>query len=327
MSSKNKYNCVLCNAKLDTKDALQQHFRQHANKKIDGRGRPIQRKSDEDTLCDVCNQSFHSIGAAIRHRFKMHPNSPTKFHCPYCGQQFPLKNHRDTHQTLHNVTESEYKDQHRKCKECDILFYNQKALDYHCKSIHKRMIATPPPSNKKFNEAMNVHYCHLCGVKFIVKFKLQQHLERIHTERQKRAMPSELIQCTVCAASFYNKKAYDKHNTYDHPNLYVTSEEQKMQMVTRIDQDFDIRRVQSMADKYVSRCNSNKIKKQINHEIQNEVVKTEIKTEIETEIKTEIETEIKTEIKRERSVSLDDPACIESSDSESDIPLKQRRDL
>jgi len=65
--------------------------RQHANKEIDGRGRPIERKSDENTLCDICNQSFDSIRATIRHRFKMHPNSPTKFHCSYCGQQFPLK--------------------------------------------------------------------------------------------------------------------------------------------------------------------------------------------------------------------------------------------
>ncbi|KYM76090.1 PREDICTED: zinc finger imprinted 3-like [Atta cephalotes] len=319
MNTGSKYNCVLCNSKLDTKEALQQHFRQHANKEIDGRGRPIERKSDENTLCDICNQSFDSIRATIRHRFKMHPNSPTKFHCSYCGQQFPLKNHRDTHQTLHDATESENKDQHRKCEECDLLFYNEKALEYHCKFIHKRMvhlfqpIATPPPSNKiKFNsmnDAMNVYYCHLCGVEYVVKFNLQQHLERIHTKRERETMPPELIKCTVCAALFYNKRAYNIHNTYHHPDdLYVTSEEQRTQMVTRIDQDFDVRRVQSMADRYVSRSN---------------VIKRKNRKKIEAE-----KTIIKTEIKRERSVSLDDPACInefnESSDSESDIPLKQR---
>jgi len=50
-------------------------------------------------------------------------------------------------------------------------------------------IATPPPSNKiKFNsmnDAMNVYYCHLCGVEYVVKFNLQQHLERIHTKVRK----------------------------------------------------------------------------------------------------------------------------------------------
>ena len=60
----------------------------------------------------------------------------------------------------------------------------------------------------------------------------------------------------MCAALFYNKRAYNIHSTYHHPDdLYVTSEEQRTQMVTRIDQDFDIRRVQFMADRYVSRSN------------------------------------------------------------------------
>jgi len=81
-------------------------------------------------------------------------------------------------------------------------------------------------------------------------------------------MPPELIKCTVCAALFYNKRAYNIHNTYHHPDdLYVTSEEQRTQMVTRIDQDFDVRRVQSMADRYVSRSNviKRKNRKKVTH--------------------------------------------------------------
>lgn len=46
---------------------------------------------NDDTQCDMCGQTFDSITATIRHRFKVHPNSPTKFYCHYCGMQFPVK--------------------------------------------------------------------------------------------------------------------------------------------------------------------------------------------------------------------------------------------
>lgn len=65
--------------------------RKHANKEIDTRGKPVKRSKNDDTQCDVCGQAFDSISATIRHRFKVHPNSPTKFYCHYCGMQFPLK--------------------------------------------------------------------------------------------------------------------------------------------------------------------------------------------------------------------------------------------
>lgn len=77
-------------------------------------------------------------------------------------------------------------------------------------------------------------------------------------------MPEDLIKCTVCSALFCNKRAYNIHNFYHHPDdLYVTSEQQRMQTVTKIDQDFDIRRVEPAAEKYISR--SNVFKRTIKH--------------------------------------------------------------
>lgn len=49
-----------------------------------------------------------------------------------------VQNHRDNHQMSHDATESENKDEHRKCEECNVIFYNEKALNYHYRSIHKR---------------------------------------------------------------------------------------------------------------------------------------------------------------------------------------------
>lgn len=49
------------------------------------------------------------------------------------------------------------------------------------------------------------------------------------------------------------------HNSYHQPDdLYVTSEEQRLQTVTKVDQDFDIRRVEGVADKYVPKSNTPK---------------------------------------------------------------------
>ncbi|KAJ4437075.1 hypothetical protein ANN_17210, partial [Periplaneta americana] len=117
-------------------------------------------------------------------------------------------------------------------------------------------VATPPPTKKiKVNnagEAQSVYYCHLCGFEYIVKFNLQKHLERQHSEQERNKVPEDLIKCTTCDALFYNKRAYDNHNMYHKPDdLYVTSEEQRLQTVSRVDQDFDIRRVQTTAEKFI----------------------------------------------------------------------------
>jgi len=62
------------------------------------------------------------------------------------------------------------------------------------------------------------------------------------------------MKCTTGDVLFYNKKAYDNHNMYHKPDdLYVTSEEQRLQTVSRVDQDFDIRRVIQPVDKYMAK--------------------------------------------------------------------------
>lgn len=319
MNAKEQHPCVLCDAKLESKEALQEHFRKHANKEIDMRGKPVRNSKAGDTQCDMCCKSFETITATIRHKFKVHPNSPTKFYCHYCGKQFPLKTHRDNHQLSHDISESERKEQHKKCEDCNLIFYNEKALDYHYRSIHKRMvhlfqpIATPPPSNKikvnSMNDALSVYYCHLCGVEYVIKFNLQQHLEKAHTIEERQAVPEDLIKCTVCSALFCSKKAYNVHNNYHQPNdLYVTSERQRRQTVTKIDQDFDIRRVETVADKYVPRLNM--LKRPLKHwRKPNKMQKIETR-----------------EVKEEDFVSSDDnpTGTNESSDSESDLPLEQR---
>ncbi|PNF24920.1 hypothetical protein B7P43_G10157 [Cryptotermes secundus] len=284
MSSVQKHMCVLCNNKLDSKEALQEHFRKHANKEIDSKGRPMKSRpgsagktsnklstpdpgrsksgtgNDADTVCDVCGQAFDNVTVAIQHKFRKHPESAAKHFCPHCGMQFPLKINRDKHVAAEHSDDAP--GELFPCGDCGVVFYTKEAEDYHSKSTHKRIVAlfkpvaTAPPSKKiKVNnagEAQSVYYCHLCGYEYIVKFNLQKHLERQHTEEEQKEVPEDLIKCTTCDALFYNERAYDNHNMYHKPDdLYVTSEEQRLQTVSRVDQDFDIRRVQTAAEKFI----------------------------------------------------------------------------
>ncbi|CAB3366912.1 Hypothetical predicted protein [Cloeon dipterum] len=338
-SNESRHVCVLCSSVLPSKEELQDHFRKHANKVIDYRGQPMNRRfvlkteaaqpaappkpaaaapikpavnkvtppiksctvygtklknvnlapepkvvikappvvveaakepAEEKKQplaieCDVCAMPFETITQAIQHKFRKHPNSSLKYYCPFCGMQFPLKYNQETHLEKEHPGAEEKGD--FPCSYCDVIFKTPEGHAYHIKSNHKRIVAffkpivTPPPSKKiKVNnarEAQSVYYCHLCGFEYIVKFNLQKHLERQHTAEERDAMPTELMKCTTCDALFYNKKAYENHNMYHRPDdLYVTSEEQRLQTVSRVDQDFDIRRVIQPVDKYMAKVRS-----------------------------------------------------------------------
>uniref|UniRef100_A0A1B6MTL9 C2H2-type domain-containing protein n=1 Tax=Graphocephala atropunctata TaxID=36148 RepID=A0A1B6MTL9_9HEMI len=281
-NNESSHTCVLCNTSLESKEALKEHFRKHANKEIDGKGRPVgpngesvidvskfrgrgyekgsaSKFVDGVITCDVCGEKFKCNTTAIQHKFRKHPASSIKYYCPQCGMQFPLKIHRDKHLAEHSPTNSRLT---VPCNDCGEKFFNRNALEYHSKSTHQRIIAlyqpvlTPPPSKKiKVNNAgdpQSVYYCHLCGFEYIVKFNLQKHLEKQHTKEERDNAPMDLVKCTTCDALFYSQRAYQNHNMYHKPDdLYVTSEQQRLQTVTRVDQDFDIRRVQLGAEKYL----------------------------------------------------------------------------
>uniref|UniRef100_A0A0A9YKQ6 Zinc finger imprinted 3 n=1 Tax=Lygus hesperus TaxID=30085 RepID=A0A0A9YKQ6_LYGHE len=277
-----KHVCVMCNGELESKEALQAHFRKHANKEIDLKGRPLGpggelqeaiprpqggyikgtgSQVNTHVVCDVCGEEFTCNTKAIQHKFKKHPFNAAKHYCPQCGMQFPLKGHRDKHLKEQHETDIVPKNPYP-CYQCGAVFYNKSAHEYHHKSAHHRVVTlykqieTPPPSKKiRYNNAgepQSVYYCHLCGIEYIVKFNLQKHLERQHTLQERGNVPPDLYKCNTCDALFYNQKAYQNHNIYHRPDdLYVTSEEQRLQTVTRVDQDFDIRRVQPPTEKYI----------------------------------------------------------------------------
>ncbi|CAL4119503.1 unnamed protein product, partial [Meganyctiphanes norvegica] len=280
------HKCVFCSQMFDTKLALQEHFRRHANGEIDIKGilkvKQIKAKSKEDgvvedktqfyegaqpgtrfesAICDICNEVFRSTSAAITHKFRKHPESVEKHYCPHCGMMFPIKVNRDKHITSHG-TSSQPK-QVYPCLPCKVAFYNERARSFHIESAHKgsirlvNPIQTPAPSLKivvnNAGEAHSIYYCHLCGCEYQVKYNLQKHLISRHTQEERSATPQAVVQCSMCSALFYSERAYIAHNLHHRQSdLYATSETMRQQVVQRIDQDFDLRRVPTTLEKIVS---------------------------------------------------------------------------
>lgn len=214
--------------------------------------------------CEWCPEAFPSIAKAIEHKFRKHRYDSTNYFCKICGKLFPIKI------TLNQHMESEHKNQDYikvqelfKCPLCNVEFQTESAIAFHMNSTHimeKRLLMPtecPPPSKKiKYNgsaEYISCYYCHLCGSEYVLKYSLRKHIEEAHTELERNAIPADgIIKCTTCDAIFYNKKAYEVHNFYHKPDdYYCTSEEQRQQIVSRVDQDFDMRRVPINLDTFI----------------------------------------------------------------------------
>ncbi|XP_043232659.1 zinc finger protein 382-like isoform X1 [Amphibalanus amphitrite] len=286
-STRAGHTCVLCDKQLETKAALQEHFRDHANGKIKPRqrrtgnrvpqggrrpvsaGAPPQQREQQAAAahdhdepawqCDSCSETFPSVTAAITHKFKMHPDSSAKHFCPYCGQQFPLRVCFDLHVKSHS--DEKVSGEEAACSDCGAVFYQDKAREYHYKSVHCRSVSIgqpkfcPPPSLKidvsQSGELRSCYYCHLCGSEYTVKYNLVRHLER-HEPAERNTVPSDMIRCNRCTSVFFNQRAYTAHLLrHREGDLFVSTEQQRLQVVDRVDQDLDLTRIPSALDRYV----------------------------------------------------------------------------
>lgn len=223
----------------------------HANKTIDANG---QGPSNAPGLieCEWCPELFVNISKAILHKFRKHKGEERNYHCEHCGKLFPLRCALDQHvRSEHNEATATTSgtssggagattaDAKYDCYFCSAPFVSERAKDFHERNAHRmeyRQLvgpALPPPSKKvKINQsgdAISLYYCHLCGSEYMLKFNLQQHLERGHRPEEVHIKPPEdVIQCKACEAIFYNRRAYDVHNlTHKPDDLYVISEEQR----------------------------------------------------------------------------------------------------
>lgn len=234
----------------------------HASKTICTNGKSPQDIPLSNLIeCEWCPEVSANISKAILHKFRKHKGEQRNYHCEYCGKLFPLRCALDQHVRVeHEVagrqpaTRSNGADsssaadassaaaadepQKFDCQFCSAQFVSALAVDFHERNAHRMerrqlsAVVVPPPSKKvkidQNGDATSLYYCHLCGSEYMLKFNLQQHLERDHRTKEVRQMPADVIQCKACEAIFYTPRAYEVHNLNHRPDdLYVTSEEQR----------------------------------------------------------------------------------------------------
>ncbi|KAG0725411.1 Histone-lysine N-methyltransferase PRDM9 [Chionoecetes opilio] len=187
----------------------------------------------QNAVCDVCGEVFRTVSQAISHKFRKHPDSLLKHYCPHCGMMFPIKVNRDRHLLSHAAAAPTHV---FPCRPCGVTFYNHTAKKFHMESAHKgaiRMVnpvRTPAPSMKivvnNAGEAHSIYYCHLCGCEYQVKYNLQKHLAAKHSQAERDGRPKELVQCNLCSAVFYTKRAYQAHSHHHRDgDLFATNEQ------------------------------------------------------------------------------------------------------
>ncbi|XP_055542883.1 zinc finger protein Xfin-like [Wyeomyia smithii] len=266
-----KFVCTFCKASFNNHEHLLVHFVKHGTQTNDTAKNPDspldhRHSSHESTImlieCEWCPETFTSMSKAIKHKYRKHNYESKNYFCALCGRLFPLKVALEQHQSLEHANDKEINVPRLDyiCGFCGTAFISNSALALHIKTAHnleKRLIDhpfVPVPSKKvRLNQAgeiFSIYYCHLCGSEYMVKFNLLKHIEDHHSFEERSAAPEELLKCSTCDSMFYTKKAFDAHNVHHKPeDLYATSEEHRLHIVARVDQDYDFRRVPTVIDK------------------------------------------------------------------------------
>ncbi|XP_065089071.1 zinc finger protein 484-like [Ochlerotatus camptorhynchus] len=262
-SKRSTFVCTFCQCTFDNQEALKQHFVKHGTGSEFGK---IPSGSGEGTIvlieCEWCPETFTKLSKAIEHKYRKHNYESKNYFCTLCGRLFPLKVALEQHQNMEHKDDKEMNVPRLDfiCGFCGTAFICQVALELHVKTAHnleKRMMAhpfIPKPSKKvRLNQAgeiISIYYCYLCGSEYMLKFNLLKHIEDHHSYEDRCAMPEDMFKCSTCDSMFYTKKAFDAHNIHHKPeDLYVTSEEHRLNIVARVDQDFDFQRVPTALDK------------------------------------------------------------------------------
>lgn len=267
-STEKAFICTFCKCRLGSQEQLRAHFLKHGSDSRlsknpdEAAGSRLDGTTIQLIECEWCPETFTTMSKAIEHKYRKHNYDSKNYFCTLCGRLFPLKVALEQHQALEHKNDKEMNVPRLDfiCGFCGTAFSSQVAMELHVKTAHnleKRMMAhpfIPSPSKKvRLNQAgeiISIYYCHLCGSEYMLKFNLLKHIEDHHPYEDRCAVPEDLLKCSTCDSVFYTKKAFDTHNIHHKPeDLYVTSEEHRLNIVARVDQDFDFRRVPSALDK------------------------------------------------------------------------------
>ncbi|KAL4221979.1 hypothetical protein ACF0H5_018026 [Mactra antiquata] len=201
--AKNRVKCPKC-PKIILEEYLSKHIRQaHSDLEypcdVCGKIFTCQRflndhkrcvHTEYDTQCEVCLKMFKGKSAKEKHKKTVHSEA-LPHECPHCGKRYRSNVEFSRHMSSHNDMNIYC----YQCPRCERRFKSQKAMNYHDRSVHKRMGRLQckwPGCGRILNDraSFKKHYlihtgdrpnkCPHCERAFIQRVALKYHLRREH---------------------------------------------------------------------------------------------------------------------------------------------------
>lgn len=215
------HKCSICSVTFETKTELVYHFSAiHATK-------PIIIPSSDDIQCDWCSKTFTNISNAFRHKSMVHRDVANSYDCKHCGKSFAFSFQFNKHIAIEHSHVPDLSISKFSCEHCENSFTTSQALETHMKKHAFTMPFFVPHASRKLrlnanSEVTPVYYCPHCASEYILKFNLKKHISIDHAELVLFPPdPKEIKTCMQCNAVFFNKKAFDVHNTHTVNDVFM----------------------------------------------------------------------------------------------------------
>ncbi|XP_064103123.1 zinc finger protein OZF-like isoform X3 [Macrobrachium nipponense] len=178
----NAFTCCFCYKVFIGMETFETHKAQH----LKG---PLDRNKVE---CPVCHRKLANKEGLKRHMWIHTGEKP--FHCEHCGEAFRCRKQLKSHRYDHLGGNPLY------CKECDKKFKSKTSFVIHMDkhSPDKRI-----PDKR-------IYECLFCDKQYSLKKYIVRHVRINHSHIEFELdphNPEELFECSVCKASFLNRKS------------------------------------------------------------------------------------------------------------------------
>ncbi|RXG61794.1 Zinc finger protein 26 [Armadillidium vulgare] len=184
--------CPICKLNCETNFQLKKHMDSHSKKSL--------KKSQY--VCDVCEQSFPTLGKLKNHIKEDHEKG---MKCPYCPRIMKSESALSFHIEAHSKMKAYY------CPKCKFTAKNSSLLQFHMSKFH--------PTKKRYT-------CSICDKAYIYKYSLARHEQNcpgkdsaLVSKGGKKGGPEieidisqkEKLSCSECKAIFKEATHLKKH--------------------------------------------------------------------------------------------------------------------